>query len=115
MKSIFNNERLLSIGRRKEVTGWKVAIFRAEMLEFASVNGLVSGVMRERKTALAAILADTGHKQAWLAEKLNLHPSSVSRWALGKRPIPRRYVKAIADALGVEPHRLAHDVAPTRP
>jgi hypothetical protein len=115
LKSIFNSECILSIDHREEVTGWKVAIFRAEMLEFASVNGLVSGAMRERETALAVILAETGHKQAWLAEKLNLHPSSVSRWVLGKRPIPSRYVQAVADALGVEPHRLARDVAPTRP
>jgi len=115
MKSISNTEDLLIIDHPEEVTNWKVAIFRAEMLEPASVNGLVSSAMRESRTALAVILADTGHKQAWLAEKLNLHPSSVSRWALGKRPIPRRYVQAIADTLGVEPQRLARDVAPTRP
>ena len=66
------------------------------------------------RTALATILAETGHKQAWLAERLNLHPSSISRWVLGKRPIPRRYVQAIADALGVDPGRLAPDVAPMR-
>ncbi|MBS1871164.1 MAG: helix-turn-helix transcriptional regulator [Actinobacteria bacterium] len=71
--------------------------------------------MRERGTALAGILAETGHKQAWLAERLNLHPSSVSRWVLGKRPIPRRYAQSIADALGVEPHKLDRDVAPSRP
>ena len=75
----------------------------------------MSRSMREQGTALAAILAETGHKQAWLAKKLNLHPSSVSRWVLGKRPIPRRYVQAIADALGVEPERLMPDVAPVRP
>ena len=46
----------MSIDHPEEVTGWKVAIFRAEMLEFASVNGLVSGGMRERRTALAVIL-----------------------------------------------------------
>jgi DNA-binding transcriptional regulator YdaS (Cro superfamily) len=91
-----------------------VAIFLAETLEPASENGLVSISMRERETALAAILAETGHKQAWLAERLNLHPSSVSRWVLGKRPIPRRYVQAIADALGIDPRRLARDVAPIR-
>ena len=71
--------------------------------------------MTRRRTALADILAQTGHKQAWLATKLNLHPSSVSRWVLGKRPIPRRYVQAIADALGVDPRRLSSDVAPMRP
>jgi DNA-binding transcriptional regulator YdaS (Cro superfamily) len=71
--------------------------------------------MRERGTALAAILVKRGHKQAWLAERLNLHPSSISRWVLGKRPIPRRYVEAIADALGVEPDELERDAAPARP
>ncbi|HEV7771714.1 MAG TPA: helix-turn-helix transcriptional regulator [Conexibacter sp.] len=71
--------------------------------------------MTQSGTALAGILARTGHKQAWLAKQLNLHPSSISRWVLGKRPIPRRYVQAIADALGVDPRRLARDVAPSRP
>lgn len=65
-------------------------------------------------TALGEILAETGHKQAWLASKLNLHPSSVSRWVLGERPIPRRYVQAIADALGIDAQRLARDVARSR-
>lgn len=91
-----------------------MAIFRAEGLEPAFGNGLVSDFMRERRTALATLLAEKGHKQAWLAEQLNLHPSSISRWALGKRPIPRRYVQAIAEALGVDPHRLARDIAPMR-
>lgn len=71
--------------------------------------------MTRGRTALADILAETGHKQAWLATKLNLHPSSVSRWVLGKRPIPRRYVQSIADALNVDPQRLTPDVAPMRP
>jgi DNA-binding transcriptional regulator YdaS (Cro superfamily) len=91
-----------------------VAIFRAERLEPASGDGLVSRSMREQGTALAAILARTGHKQAWLADKLNLHPSSVSRWVLGKRPIPRRYAQVIADALGVKAEDLDPDVAPAR-
>ncbi|HET6447606.1 MAG TPA: helix-turn-helix transcriptional regulator [Conexibacter sp.] len=71
--------------------------------------------MTSGRTALAAILDETGRKQTWLAERLNLHPSSVSRWALGKRPIPRRYVQAIAEALGVDPQRLTPDVAASRP
>jgi DNA-binding transcriptional regulator YdaS (Cro superfamily) len=70
--------------------------------------------MTDSGTALASILAETGHKQAWLATKLNLHPSSISRWVLGERPIPHRYVQRIADALGVDPRRLARDVAPMR-
>jgi DNA-binding transcriptional regulator YdaS (Cro superfamily) len=70
--------------------------------------------MTAKRTALARILAETGHKQAWLAKRLNLHPSSVSRWVLGKRPLPLRYVQDIADALGVDPARLMPDVAPAR-
>jgi DNA-binding transcriptional regulator YdaS (Cro superfamily) len=70
--------------------------------------------MMGARTALADILAETGHKQAWLAKRLNVHPSCVSRWVLGKRPLPLRYVQDIADALGVEPERLMRDVAPAR-
>jgi DNA-binding transcriptional regulator YdaS (Cro superfamily) len=66
-------------------------------------------MQRERRTALAAILDETGQKQAWLAKKLNLDPSSISRWVLGKRPIPQRYVSDIADALGVDSRRLVRD------
>jgi DNA-binding transcriptional regulator YdaS (Cro superfamily) len=69
-------------------------------------------MQRERRTVLAAILDETGQKQAWLAKKLNLDPSSISRWVLGKRPIPPRYVADIADALGVESGRLARDAEP---
>ena len=65
-------------------------------------------------TRLADILAQTGHKQAWLAKKLSIHPSSVSRWVLGKRPIPRPYVQAIAEALDVDPSRLASDATHAR-
>jgi DNA-binding transcriptional regulator YdaS (Cro superfamily) len=71
--------------------------------------------MSRSKTALAEILTETGHKQAWLADRLNLHPSSISRWVLGKRPLPRRYVQLIADVLKVEPGRLLRDVAEGRP
>jgi DNA-binding transcriptional regulator YdaS (Cro superfamily) len=74
----------------------------------------VSDSMTRGRTALAAILAETGRKQTWLADRLNLHPSSVSRWVLGKRPLPRRYVPAIAEALSVDPHRLTPDVASAR-
>lgn len=63
---------------------------------------------------MAAILDETGQKQAWLAKKLNLDPSSISRWVLGKRRIPQRYVPDIADALGVDPRRLAPDADSTR-
>lgn len=71
--------------------------------------------MKGRRTALAEILAERGHKQAWLARQLNLHPSSVSRWVLGERRLPERYKQPIAVALGVDPERLARDVAPARP
>lgn len=71
--------------------------------------------MMRGRTALAAILAETGHKQAWLAKQLNLHPSAVSRWVRGERPLPRRYQQPIARALGVDAGTLARDLAPERP
>ena len=71
--------------------------------------------MNGSRTALAAILEETGQKQAWLAKKLNLDPSSISRWVLGKRRIPQRYVPDIARALGVEPQRLAPDAESAQP
>lgn len=70
--------------------------------------------MKGRGTALAAILAETGHKQAWLAKRISLHPSSVSRWVRGSRPLPPRYVGPIAAALGVEPEKLSPDVGRER-
>jgi DNA-binding transcriptional regulator YdaS (Cro superfamily) len=70
--------------------------------------------MSRPRTTLAGILAETGRKQAWLADELNIHPSSVSRWILGRRPLPMRYVQPIADALQVEPSRLLRDVAERR-
>jgi DNA-binding transcriptional regulator YdaS (Cro superfamily) len=70
--------------------------------------------MSRPRTALADILAETGRKQAWLADELNIHPSSVSRWVLGKRPLPMRYVQPIADALQVDANRLLRDVGPRR-
>lgn len=62
---------------------------------------------------MADILEEKGQKQAWLARRLNLDPSSISRWVLGKRRIPPRYVGDIADALGVDPRRLTPDADST--
>jgi DNA-binding transcriptional regulator YdaS (Cro superfamily) len=87
-----------------------MARFCAENLEQISDDGLGSEAMSRPTTALAENLAGTGRKQAWLANELNIHPSSVSRWASGERPLPIRYVQPIADALQVEPSRLLRDV-----
>ncbi len=71
--------------------------------------------MNRSRTALAEILEETGQKQAWLAKRLNLDPSSISRWVLGKRRIPQRYIPDLANALGVEPQRLARDAEAPQP
>jgi DNA-binding transcriptional regulator YdaS (Cro superfamily) len=70
--------------------------------------------MNRPRTALADLLDDKGQKQAWLAKQLNLDPSSISRWVLGKRPIPPRYIDEIAGALRVDPQKLAPDADGSR-
>jgi len=51
------------------------------------------------ETALARLLHESGRSRTWLARRLTIDPSSVSRWATGRRQIPRRYLAEIAQLL----------------
>lgn len=59
------------------------------------------------RTNLDELMEEQGRRNKWLAERLGVKSlSSVSLWRSGARPIPRRYVKQIADELGVTVEQL---------
>ena len=53
------------------------------------------------ETPLARILLEKGPRQDWVADRLHVHPSVVSRWVRGKRRIPEHYLPKLAEILGV--------------
>jgi Helix-turn-helix domain len=58
-------------------------------------------------TALAGVLRGQGRRLAWVAGRLGVHASTVSRWCSGDRPIPERRLLELAGVLGVSVEELA--------
>lgn len=54
------------------------------------------------RTALDAILREQGRRFVWVAARLGVDASTVSRWCSGDRPIPSRRIEELAAVLGVE-------------
>ena len=57
-----------------------------------------SGIPR---TALAVVLDEQGRRLAWVASRLEVDASTVSRWCSGDRPLPARRRVQLATILGV--------------
>ena len=64
-------------------------------------------------TAFAAVLDAQGRRLVWVAERLGVDASTVSRWRSGERPIARRRREELAAILGVDPADLV-DPPPQR-
>jgi plasmid maintenance system antidote protein VapI len=58
--------------------------------------------MVSSRSSLGELLRSTNRTQASLARDLQIHPSSISRWVNGNRPIPKHHRVNITKALGVE-------------
>lgn len=56
----------------------------------------------EPQTALAAVLDAQGRRLVWVAERLGVDSSTVSRWRSGDRPVPERRRSQLAAILGVD-------------
>ena len=54
------------------------------------------------QTAFAAVLDAQGRRLAWVAQRLGVDSSTVSRWRSGDRPIPMRRREQLAAILGVD-------------
>lgn len=57
-------------------------------------------------TALAVVLEEQGRRLSWLADRLGVDSSTVSRWRSGDRAIPRGRIPELARVLGVPPEDL---------
>ncbi len=57
-------------------------------------------------TALAAVLDEQGRRLSWLADRLEVDSSTVSRWRSGDRAIPPARIVQLARVLGVAPEDL---------
>jgi transcriptional regulator with XRE-family HTH domain len=68
-------------------------------------------------TALAAVLDEQGRRLSWLADRLQVDSSTVSRWRSGERAIPIGRIPQLArvldvaseDLVGPEANRLSED------
>lgn len=50
---------------------------------------------------LAMVIEEQGRKASWIAMKLGVSGSTITLWAQGKREIPPKRVKQLAELLGV--------------
>ena len=56
--------------------------------------------MGKYRTPLGKTLTDQGRKLSWLARKLQVHTSTIMRWAKGESVPPYAYQRVIAEELG---------------
>jgi plasmid maintenance system antidote protein VapI len=56
-----------------------------------------------KRTRLSRLVEARGLKMCWLARKIGIHRSNVSRWVAGTRPIPDAHRTKLAALLGVDP------------
>jgi len=57
--------------------------------------------LSDAATPLAAVLREQGRRLVWVAARLGVDPSTVSRWCSGDRPIPGVRLRELAAVLGV--------------
>ena len=50
---------------------------------------------------MAGVLREQGRRLVWVAGRLGVDPSTVSRWCSGDRPIPGVRLRELAGVLGV--------------
>lgn len=74
-----------------------------------------SGHVGGAPTSLARVLEVQGRRLIWVAARLGVDASTVSRWRSGERPIPEQRLKQLASVLGVAPEQLADPLPEARP
>lgn len=67
------------------------------------------------RTNLEAVMTVQGRKQRWLADRLGVHESEVSRYMNGSKPMPVELVQQAAEILGVPPELLQPTAPPCDP
>ena len=65
----------------------------------------------EHRTGLARVIHDQGRKAIWVAERLGVSHTTVTRWSRGEWPIPSARVAQLATLLGVTEDELTDAVA----
>ena len=78
-------------------------------------SGTTSGEHWQPELKHSRVLEVQGRRLIWVAARLGVDASTVSRWRSGERPIPEQRLKQLASVLGVAPEQLTDPLPDARP